>query len=860
MATTVSSRAPSNEKLEKIFPRLVGDFNQIAGNFTKLVKLRKEENLNILREKYRVRQVSYKSRFTTKVERKYESKPLSEHTTGFLSLLKGVGGALGAAFLVLGVAGIAKMILSSSAGSYIGKFITSAFQSVLDLFKKTISFLKSILNSNEVKDAFIRAFNSLFQFVGNFLSKSFDIVKSLFNDRELRDAVIKTIVALFTAITSAIQASFNVIKDLFDSDINSIRTNLITLFSKLVDVLVGILGVTGGLFQSLVNSKNFMQEIKNIFTNLVELVIEAFKYDYTNTKTGERVNILQEVGLIILEAATLFTAEKLLKAKLLIAAVEMTAFRERGMGGVPLPSEEGKAGGKEEPRKTPRSLPVPGRGPRGRKGPISPDRLAQIRGASETRASKLDKFKYILEKNWRKIVLLAEKFRYSKLGQSKIIDLMIRLLFRLGVKISETRLWLIISTFVAGVVASGSGVATAVGIGILAINLYFAYDIITLIIENIDPLLKDIEDEEKKATETSAETPSDTSPIATQADVRRIDNEIDSMLAASNENLTPTTAGPSTTSPTQLDSQSDKKQGLIYTVGDSHSNGISNYGKRKGFVAKGKDGTSSIDKMHLEAINSIPEGSDVVISLGANDLANKNRKISSIVGSVTSVIAAAQKRGLNVTYLLPTLPASNKPYDPRRVELREALKMAVKVPIIDLGQASTTDKMGVHLDAAGYAQMAGKVSQAFKSSTSASSTTSTSNLPTENLNNVPENLQNLIQNSSDTLANVVKDLTQKNQGNSETEKKTTLAGILIAQLSTQLKTLDEMTGGKLGTSSVELNEALRYLEDEFNQGTSIFDLSTKAAVHKTETMVNTPPNIQKTNQNILNAILKRHYT
>jgi lysophospholipase L1-like esterase len=298
---------------------------------------------------------------------------------------------------------------------------------------------------------------------------------------------------------------------------------------------------------------------------------------------------------------------------------------------------------------------------------------------------------------------------------------------------------------------------------------------------------------------------------------------------------------------------------VIYTVGDSHSNGISNYGKRKGFIAKGKDGSPSTAKMHLDAINSIPEGSDVVISLGANDLAG-GRKISSIVGSVTSVIAAAQKRRLNVTYLLPTLPASNKPYDPRRVELREALKMAVKVPIIDLGQASTTDKLGVHLDPAGYAQMAGKVSQSFKSSTSVSTTTSTSNLPTENLNNVPENLQNFIQNSSDTLTNVIKDLNQKSQGNSEAEKKTTLAGMLISQLSTQLKALDEMTGGKLGASSGEVSEALRYLEDEFNQGTSIFDLSTKTAVHKTETTVNTPPNIQKTNQNILNAILKRHYT
>ena len=56
---------------------------------------------------------------------------------------------------------------------------------------------------------------------------------------------------------------------------------------------------------------------------------------------------------------------------------------------------------------TPSSLPG-GRIPKGggRKGPS----LEKIAGARETKASRMEKLKYLLEKKWRQIGLLAEKF------------------------------------------------------------------------------------------------------------------------------------------------------------------------------------------------------------------------------------------------------------------------------------------------------------------------------------------------------------------------------------------------------------------------------------------------------------------
>jgi peptidoglycan hydrolase-like protein with peptidoglycan-binding domain len=137
-----------------------------------------------------------------------------------------------------------------------------------------------------------------------------------------------------------------------------------------------------------------------------------------------------------------------------------------------------------------------------------------------------------------------------------------------------------------------------------------------------------------------------------------------------------------------------------FTVGDSHSNGVGGYGKGKTWKAMGMDGASAFDPMHISAIERIPSGSVVAISLGANDL--KSKPIQQIVSQVNKVIATAKSKSLQVVYLLPTTTAPNKTNDPKRDELRSALKSAVSVPIVDLGQASPSDSMGLHLDAGKY--------------------------------------------------------------------------------------------------------------------------------------------------------------
>ncbi len=143
-----------------------------------------------------------------------------------------------------------------------------------------------------------------------------------------------------------------------------------------------------------------------------------------------------------------------------------------------------------------------------------------------------------------------------------------------------------------------------------------------------------------------------------------------------------------------------------FTVGDSHSNGVSNYGRGKTWKALGMDGASAFDPMHLAQIRKIPKGSVVAISLGANDV---GKPIQSVVSQVQSVISAAEQQGLNVVYLLPTTAKVEKKKGDiqKREDLRAALSSAIKVPTIDLGVATAGD--GVHHQPGVYSSFAKEI-------------------------------------------------------------------------------------------------------------------------------------------------------
>jgi hypothetical protein len=148
----------------------------------------------------------------------------------------------------------------------------------------------------------------------------------------------------------------------------------------------------------------------------------------------------------------------------------------------------------------------------------------------------------------------------------------------------------------------------------------------------------------------------------------------------------------------------DQEATGYYTVGDSHAVGLANY-VGKPWVNKGKNGTPSTAPMHVNAINSIPKGSVVLISVGANDTFASKPNPQTIASNVSNLVNAAKSNGLKVTYLL--FPVGTRPNAEVRKQTREAIRNSIDVPIIDLEGSRLVD--GVHADSAGYKNASAKV-------------------------------------------------------------------------------------------------------------------------------------------------------
>lgn len=156
-----------------------------------------------------------------------------------------------------------------------------------------------------------------------------------------------------------------------------------------------------------------------------------------------------------------------------------------------------------------------------------------------------------------------------------------------------------------------------------------------------------------------------------------------------------------------------KGQSGYYTVGDSHAEGLAAY-SGKPWTNMAKRGTASTDPMHMNAIRSIPSGSVVLISVGANDtFAGKNVNPTSIAGNVANLVNAATAKGLKVYFLL--FPVGTRANAEVRKQTREAIKSSISVPIIDLEGSRLVD--GVHADSASYRSASSRVLGSAKPST-----------------------------------------------------------------------------------------------------------------------------------------------
>jgi peptidoglycan hydrolase-like protein with peptidoglycan-binding domain len=160
----------------------------------------------------------------------------------------------------------------------------------------------------------------------------------------------------------------------------------------------------------------------------------------------------------------------------------------------------------------------------------------------------------------------------------------------------------------------------------------------------------------------------------------------------------------------------------FYTIGDSHAVAVATSGG-KGWTNLAIGGRSSTDSEMLANIAKIPKGATVLVSQGANDTANamkaaeqskkppKDPKV--IASNVANVVSKVEAQGANVIFMLfPNGPGRgaglSKYYGGDYQEaVRDAIKSAISVPIIDINGKPLTD--GVHATMAVYKDVANQV-------------------------------------------------------------------------------------------------------------------------------------------------------
>jgi peptidoglycan hydrolase-like protein with peptidoglycan-binding domain len=162
--------------------------------------------------------------------------------------------------------------------------------------------------------------------------------------------------------------------------------------------------------------------------------------------------------------------------------------------------------------------------------------------------------------------------------------------------------------------------------------------------------------------------------------------------------------------------------GNFYTIGDSHAVAVATAGG-KGWTNLAIGGRSSTDGEMLANIAKVPKGATVLVSQGANDTANamrasmetkkppKDPKV--IASNVANVVSKVEAQGANVIFMLfPNGPGRGaglaKYYGgDYQEEVRNAIKSAINVPIIDINGKPLTD--GVHATMAVYKDVANQV-------------------------------------------------------------------------------------------------------------------------------------------------------
>lgn len=118
-----------------------------------------------------------------------------------------------------------------------------------------------------------------------------------------------------------------------------------------------------------------------------------------------------------------------------------------------------------------------------------------------------------------------------------------------------------------------------------------------------------------------------------------------------------------------------------YTVGDSMAQQLAHAGTQ--WVSKAQTGAISSSPAHKQALDSIPKGSVVAISVGSDDQTSTDTP-EQIAANAKNLVSYAQGKGLWPVFVL--LP----PETERAGQIRDALKNSIKTPMLDVASNQGT--------------------------------------------------------------------------------------------------------------------------------------------------------------------------
>ena len=872
--------APTNN-LNQVLATVSKDFASLKVSISKLLQTKKIEGRNQYFEKNRERRTAYGLKYerATLDKRASLKDSLSDQAKTIKSSMSTFGGLFGNLLLIMGVAGIGKMLLSSETGKYFSKFLKSIFESVVDIIKKTGSLLLEIFQDLEVKQSLLKTFKAIFKFIGQFFVTSIGVAASLLKDSEVLQSLGKIVMGIFSAIAEVLKASYEILVEIASTNIETIKTAIVELFTKIVDVIVPLLGI-----MATVLSKDgiFVKKIVEIAGGVLSLVWAALNQEYTNPENGEKVNIWGEVALMLGEGLIIAAAFVALKAKLLIWAFEINASKAlTGSSNCDCGSVTPDG---DKPDKKPDKKPGNNKtNPRGTStGPAN--KASQRPRIKQTELTKMERFTNLIEKYWKKLLGYGTRLRYGY----KVVDIVVSFLTRQFRKVAALKLTtyvLSLFTALAAAAAGAAGSAATLGVSALiagiveviigAVNVYLgfqlAYDIIQYLCDNSDEIIKEID---RQTLGTQIESVEEIQyDIATGAAIGSVPmastaptpaKQTAAAVPAATPSQGPQAAPISTPAPPPQAKSPNLLSGesIRDVIGQSEG-GQSGYNATYGYGYGKQD--PLIEKMFGVGKKLTDLTIDEVLMYTKARGGNKGAvgKYQFIPTTLRGLVSKASGYAIHF----------QTKFTPQVQDTLYGIFSQSNVKVLKANGIVATPE-NIHLAHAVGAQGAVKlikhpdqnanIQNVLGFEKEARETNPHLNVPIfkyrETLaakyggGGIPQ-LANLKADQAFPLNSSIGKLPAQTE-----EQKKSLTDIMFDDLNAQLAALDKMTGGKLGLSSGEMQSNLRELEDKMRSQPSLFDFSTTVVMNTTKKEVSKgTTSLKDTNENILSAIMNRHY-